>query len=87
MRLARASAFALRARGVLFVLGALSGVAAAQPPPTPAEPLKVIGPVHFVGTLAHFKKLSGAQLAVMSPDDELAKSKETFEALVAKEKP
>ena len=30
--------------------------------------------VDHVGTLAHFKKLTGAQVAVMSPDDELLKS-------------
>ena len=32
------------------------------------------GHVDHVGTLAHFKKLSGAQVALMSPDDELVKS-------------
>ena len=30
--------------------------------------------IDHVGTLAHFKKLSSAQVAVMSPDDELVKS-------------
>jgi len=32
------------------------------------------GHIDHVGTLAHFKKLSGAQVALMSPDDELVKS-------------
>jgi metallo-beta-lactamase class B len=32
------------------------------------------GHVDHVGTLAYFKKLSGAQVALMSPDDELVKS-------------
>ena len=30
--------------------------------------------IDHVGTLAHFKRLSSAQVAVMSPDDELVKS-------------
>ena len=42
------------------------------------EEIKVLlitqGHIDHVGTLAHFKKLSGAQVALMSPDDELVKS-------------
>jgi metallo-beta-lactamase class B len=42
------------------------------------EEIKILlitqGHIDHVGTLAHFKKLSGAQVALMAPDDELVKS-------------